>query len=230
MADEGRQKESLHQYGRHQNRKDTGGSCHANMGWAARSHAFVHRRPENEWLSRETKLERNKICDVNGGESDLFQFFVFSSQWKLENKTLCMSRPNNTDQNIPSFYWFPFKKAQTLDAFVSVLPPWLSFFSFFFFSFFLFFYFFSVHHTWNPIPNRTGLFHSTAAPDVSYIVFNTVEIFVYKVQCSLIFLWSALSLLFLLLFSSFCSLELGSPFVWICRGLLSRWYLFSLPN
>lgn len=92
--------------------------------------------------------------------------------------------------------------------------------------------FFSLcaHHTWDPFPNRPRLFHSTAAPDVSYIVFNIVEIFVYKVQCSLIFLWSALSLLFLPLFSSFCSLELGSPFVWIYRGLLSRWYLLSLPN
>lgn len=35
--------------------------------------------------------------------------------------------------------------------------------------------------------NRAWLFHGTAAPDVSYIVFNIVEIFVYKVQWRLIF-------------------------------------------
>lgn len=50
---------------------------------------------------------------------------------------------------------------------------------------------FCVHHTWNPISNGARLFHTTAAPDIAYIVFNIVEIFVYKVQWRLIFLWSA---------------------------------------
>lgn len=83
MTDKERQKESLHQYGCRQSRKDTGGSCHANEGWAATSYAFVYRRLQNEWFSRETKHQRKKICDVKGEESDLCQSFICSSQCSL---------------------------------------------------------------------------------------------------------------------------------------------------
>lgn len=64
------------------------------------------------------------------------------------------------------------------------------------------------------------------APDVSYIVFNIVEIFVYKVQWRLIFLWLALSPSALFLFSSFRSRSNSGALLFEYAEDFSLWLVF----
>ena len=103
----------------------------------------------------------------------LFKFFCAKTIWWTSSKY------------IEIIFLTSVYKFRHLTSFLSLLGSF--FFNVFFFSL-------SALYMWDAVPNRAWLFHSRAAPDISYIVFNIVEIFVYKVQCHLIFLWSAPSL------------------------------------